>query len=130
MAAGRGGVGPTGGRLVLGEERVSPGVLYSRHRLELWQLLRCVSVGRIWLVVTDARSEDKTPPSAFILKRLKVLDAAEDDDDDDESDDDDEGDDDEGDDDDDEGDDGITCLSRGSSTSGCLFYSADNILMI
>lgn len=120
MAAERGGVGPTGGRLVLGEERVSPGILYSRHRLELWQLLRCVSVGRLWLVVTDARSEDKTPPTAFILKRLKVLDAGEDDD---------EGDD-ESDDDDDEGDDGITCLTRGSSTSGCLFYSADNILMI
>lgn len=65
------------------------------------------------MVVTDARSEDKTPPTAFILKRLKVLDAGEDDD--------------EG---DDEGDDGITCLTRGSSTSGCLFYSADNILMI
>lgn len=70
------------------------------------------------MVVTDARSEDKTPPTAFILKRLKVLDAGEDDDGDDESDD------------DDEGDEGITCLSRGSSTSGCLFYSADNILMI
>lgn len=70
------------------------------------------------MVVTDARSEDKTPPTAFILKRLKVLDAGEDDEGDDESDD------------DDEGDEGITCLSRGSSTSGCLFYSADNILMI
>lgn len=70
------------------------------------------------MVVTDARSEDKTPPTAFILKRLKVLDAGEDDEGDDESDD------------DDEGDEGITCLTRGSSTSGCLFYSADNILMI
>ena len=70
------------------------------------------------MVVTDARSEDKTPPTAFILKGFKMLDAGEVDE---------EGDDD--DDDDDEGDDGITCLSRGSSTSGCLFCSADNILM-